>query len=439
MRGHRMRWVWGVVLAMACGGESESAPTPTTDPTPTEATPTEATAEAPAEAPPAEAAPAEPAPIPEAELVDLLHAVRTEVATSSAYQNRDTQVRALVDGDLETAWNSRTDDLQGAWIEVRIPEGARVQSIRMTAGFTKTGSDGSDLFTGNHRVAKVKVSRDGTELGVAELDVDVRMPQALGDFGGGGGVYRLELTEMRPGTNERWREACISELQFLGGAPNAAAGARVPTVGIGTLPAAYVAPVADREEITRTHVNKVGQIGSGWSELLLASSGLDFAEPDDTEDLRPQRVRLLERAASWVEPVDADAAAALQARARAPLGESTSAVDATFAADVDALAAGLTAVANFVGDDAARCRTARANGGMRLELLTARIERPHDAGNLDEVWELDVPGIASEWRSNTRGSARQLERHGRPRAESYATLYDAVLADVAIARPACGW
>lgn len=78
--------------------------------------------------------------------VDLLHAVEADVAVSSTYRDQRSQVDALVDGDLETAWNSRTGELVGAWIEVRLPESAQVTSIAMTVGFTHVSGE-SDLFT----------------------------------------------------------------------------------------------------------------------------------------------------------------------------------------------------------------------------------------------------------------------------------------------------
>ncbi len=51
--------------------------------------------------------------------VDLLTSVRAAVAVSSAYRDREGQALRLADGDLETAWNSRTGELVGAWIEVQ--------------------------------------------------------------------------------------------------------------------------------------------------------------------------------------------------------------------------------------------------------------------------------------------------------------------------------
>jgi hypothetical protein len=141
----------------------------------------------------------------------------------------------LVDGSLETAWNSRTGDLTGAWIEVRLPDDATVTSIGMTAGFTHV-SPRADLFPGNHRVARVRVLHDGAEVGTYPLDPELRTLQSL-PVTGGGGVWRIELAELRPGTRTDWQEACVSELVVMGNAPGARVGAHRPVLSIGTLAA----------------------------------------------------------------------------------------------------------------------------------------------------------------------------------------------------------
>ncbi len=100
------------------------------------------TAVAPEAAPPTPTPPAVVVPPPE---LDLLHAVRSDLAASSAYRNQSSQVAALIDGDLETAWNSRTGELVGAAIEVRLPADVHVNAIALTAGFTHM-QRGTDLF-----------------------------------------------------------------------------------------------------------------------------------------------------------------------------------------------------------------------------------------------------------------------------------------------------
>lgn len=218
-----------VALLLGCGGEA-TAPTPAA---PAPAPPTPGAPVAPV-APLAPVTPTAP-PAPVGPPIDLLHAAPAALATSSAYHDDLAQVAALVDGSLETAWNSRTGDLTGAWIEVRLPADATVTSIGMTAGFTHV-SPRADLFPGNHRVTRVRVLRDGAEVGTYPLDPELRTLQTL-PVAGGGGVYRIEIAEVRPGTNTEWREACVSELVVMGHAPGASGGASAPSTAIGTLPA----------------------------------------------------------------------------------------------------------------------------------------------------------------------------------------------------------
>lgn len=182
-----------------------------------------AAAEAPVEVAPA-AAPEEPA-------IDLLHAVPTRVTASSAYRGDPAQVGRLFDGSLETAWNSQTGDLTGAWISITVPAEAQVTELRMTAGFTHLQGE-RDLFTGNHRVAEVRVSRDGTDLGTFPLDASSRELQRV-PVSGGGGTYRVEIARVVAGERSDWREACISEMRVLGRAPGAIEGAHTPSVAIG--------------------------------------------------------------------------------------------------------------------------------------------------------------------------------------------------------------
>lgn len=202
------------------GGDQQSAPSePPSAPLP-----------APDVSPPA----ADPTPeaSAEAEPVDLLHAVEAEVVASSAFRDSAVQVEHLVDGELETAWNSASGDLEGAWLELQVPSEANVTALDMTAGFTKV-SRGRDLFTGNHRVRRVRVTRDGAEVGTYELDTDSRELQRL-PVNGPGGRYRIELIELIAGGHQSWREACVSEIRLLGRAPSAEAGTHQPTARIAT-------------------------------------------------------------------------------------------------------------------------------------------------------------------------------------------------------------
>ena len=138
-----------------------------------------------------------------AQEVDLLHAIGADVAVSTTYRNQRGQADALIDGDLETAWNSRTGELTTSWIEVRLPPTAHVTSLAMTVGFTHVSERGADLFPGNHRVRRVRVLHDGVVATEHALDVSSRALQSV-PVSGGGGVYRIEIVETEPGSRSDW-------------------------------------------------------------------------------------------------------------------------------------------------------------------------------------------------------------------------------------------
>lgn len=65
--------------------------------------------------------------------VNLLTSTPTTVAVSSTVANANILPEHLVDGKLATAWNSRTGELVGSWIAVRVPPDAKVKTIKLTA------------------------------------------------------------------------------------------------------------------------------------------------------------------------------------------------------------------------------------------------------------------------------------------------------------------
>src|ERR1700740_2994830 len=71
--------------------------------------------------------------------IELLHAVDARVTVSSQVVNATIKPEHLADRDLQTAWNSRTGDLVGAWIEIELPPKVVAKQIRMTIGHTGTG------------------------------------------------------------------------------------------------------------------------------------------------------------------------------------------------------------------------------------------------------------------------------------------------------------
>lgn len=165
--------------------------------------------------------------------VNLLTAVPTTVAVSSTVASRAIVPRHLVDGDPSTAWNSRTDDLVGAWLAVRVPAGVQVTGVRITAGFTKRDPRLGDLFTANPRIKKLRVIHGETVI-ERELDIEDRRLQDIA-IAGGGGDYRIEVTAIVPGTHKGWREICVSELELWGIPAATAKGRFVPTVRVGSL------------------------------------------------------------------------------------------------------------------------------------------------------------------------------------------------------------
>jgi hypothetical protein len=177
---------------------------------------------------PPDAAPAAPQP------VELLHAVPSTVAVSSTVDNAAILPEHLVDRDLATAWNSRTGDTAGAWIAIRVPREVHVDEIRMSAGFTHQGPKG-DLFTMNQRIQQVRVSRAGAVILEKRLDPESRNLQEL-PIDAAGGDFRIEVTELIPGTELTWREVCVSELEVWGTLPASMTPSdQRPTVRVGSL------------------------------------------------------------------------------------------------------------------------------------------------------------------------------------------------------------
>jgi hypothetical protein len=166
----------------------------------------------------------------------------SRVAVSSTVDNPRDLPEHLIDRKASTAWNGRTGDLVGAWMAFRVPQEARVRQIRITCGFDAHGPDvagkrGSDLFTLNQRIKKLRITRDGEPLRDVELDVDKRDAQTI-DVDAAGGDFVLTVIEVVPGTKKEWRELVVSELDVVG-APGKALRptAHTPRVRVGSLDA----------------------------------------------------------------------------------------------------------------------------------------------------------------------------------------------------------
>lgn len=203
------------------------------------------------------AAPRAPKPTAPA-VVDLLQLTESDVAVSSNVDNPKDFPEHLLDGKPDTAWNGKTGDLRG-WISFRVPDDAQVSRIMLTAGFDKKNAEG-DLFTMNHRIKKVRVTRNGEVVGEQALDIEKRTLQSM-KIGKPGGTYKVEITETESGTKKEWKELTVSEFRVLGtpGKSGVRATPRIPDVRVGALSGVHL----DRDNRT------------------LASLSLGFAKPEE--------------------------------------------------------------------------------------------------------------------------------------------------------------
>lgn len=147
----------------------------------------------------------------------LIQRLRLAVTTSSG-EGAVTGPERMIDGNTRTAWNSRTDDLIGAWFEVTVPVGATVRSFGIIGGFANR-TPRQDLFLLNHRIERLRVSRGGEQLGECSLDAESAAMQYF-SLQSGPGVYRFTVTAVRPGTRAAWREVCVTEFELFGDPPS---------------------------------------------------------------------------------------------------------------------------------------------------------------------------------------------------------------------------
>jgi hypothetical protein len=209
-------------------------------------------------------------------LVNLLGAVPTTVAVSSTVANANLVPEHLVDGKLSTAWNSKTGELIGAWIAVRLPALVQVKSIKLTAGFVHKNQTG-DLFTLNPRVKKVRISRAGKPVIDHELDVENRGLQEIA-LDQPGGDFEIRVLEIVPGSKPNWRETCISELEVWGTLGTLKEARVKPAVRIASLDAA---PTLTREQCIKAlfptaRANRIGPDKS--DDLINEVAALPFRE-----------------------------------------------------------------------------------------------------------------------------------------------------------------
>jgi hypothetical protein len=156
-------------------------------------------------------------PVAHEALVELLHSVPATIRLSSTVANRSILPVHIADHDMTTAWNSRTGELRGAWVDLAVP-GAAIREVRLTVGHTGTGPKGEDYFTMNPRIHRITLLDDDKELAHAELDVGKRELQVV-KLPEPHTHVRLRVDEVVMGTKRSWREACISEIEAWGTLP----------------------------------------------------------------------------------------------------------------------------------------------------------------------------------------------------------------------------
>jgi len=194
-----------------------------------------------------------------APIVNLLTSAPSTIAVSSTVDNANIRPEHIADGKLETAWNSATGQIIGAWVEVRVPLGARIKQIKLTPGFSAVDKKLGDLFTKNARIKKVRFYHAGRPIKDVTLDSTKRDLQMI-DVDLAGGDLKIEVIAAEPGSKKNWREACISELEVWGTLPVgtvASAKKTKPSVRLGSLDAVPVLSKADCRTALLTAANKV--------------------------------------------------------------------------------------------------------------------------------------------------------------------------------------
>ncbi len=169
--------------------------------------------------------------------VELLHHYPSFIEVSSHVMNKTIKPEHLVDKDFNTAWNSRTGELAGAWLDVYVPY-STITELRLTVGHTGKGPKGEDYFTMNPRITKVTILDRGKEVVTVALDPEkrelqsIKLPAPIVDHS-----IRIRIDDVVMGTKKTWKEACVSELEAWG-VPGSQAFARdaTPLVSVYTPP-----------------------------------------------------------------------------------------------------------------------------------------------------------------------------------------------------------
>jgi hypothetical protein len=201
---------------------------------------------------------------------------------SSTVDNVKIRPEHIADGKLDTAWNSATCQIIGAWVEVRVPTGAHIKQIKLTPGFAAVDKRLGDLFTKNARIKKLRLYHAGRPIKDVTLDPAKRELQTI-DVDLAGGDLRLEVIAAEPGSKKTWREACISELEVWGTLPAgtvASAKKLKPAVRLGSLDSLPVLSKADCRSIVLTADNKIPRSKITVDEQIALSTDVTICRFD---------------------------------------------------------------------------------------------------------------------------------------------------------------
>jgi hypothetical protein len=146
----------------------------------------------------------------------LIDPSRIMVEASSALEpngNLTYGPRNTLDSDLETAWNSDTDDPVGQTLTYRFAEPVELTALQFVNGYAKS----DEIFAANHRLRSVLVTTDRTSHSLSLLDTDD--PQEISfDFGLTSKV-ELEVVEVFVGQGfndpEITSDLALTEIAFV--------------------------------------------------------------------------------------------------------------------------------------------------------------------------------------------------------------------------------
>jgi hypothetical protein len=249
-----------------------------------------------------------------------------------------------------------------------------------------------ETIKSKHLVSKKR--RISDLLGEFLLDPEHRRLHAL-PVNGPGGVYRIEVTEVLPGSRPKWREVCISELRVMGSDPRSAPFSHAPRFAVGFLPNPTAAQTLDNKKLDALRAGIV-TFTRKWvaieTELGKYRSASEFLESDkwELEDLKQRSANATYHLAklfnafqaatdrlSWV-------AKGLRKRLRTE--------------DLDQIELAVVTALEQIDSSALRCQWALSHTRLRLARIVAESKKDryfaeHDLGLLQqEEMHLDSRG-----------------------------------------------